>query len=152
MELSKDEYTISELAEAIGKTRGAIAFAIMRKALVAGKREGRWRIKKEDYQDYVANKYNTDKRTINGERVFDGSCGKYSIRRAKDYVNTAIKENDPADKHPITIQNIYYQIRAGRLKTYKIGYDYVIKKEDLDVFIPKYIAYRKEFYSYKKAI
>ncbi len=117
-------------------TRQAI-YNALRKGLKAEKRGNRWYIKRADYDEYRANKYNRDKCIFEGEPLFDAERGHYSIRQV------ALTLSESLGYH-VDVQRLYYLVRSGQLKAFKRGAAWVICKEDAIAVLEKEKAYETD--------
>ena len=103
--------------------RQAVYLAIKNRGLKAEKIGSRWRIKRADYDEWRANKYNRDKRKINGQLVFDLEKGHFSL-------NQVCKIFSETLGYSYSLQHLYYLVRTGQLKAFRKGSAWVIVKED----------------------
>lgn len=117
---NEDIFTIGQASKLMDVTRSAIHIAIKNKRLKADWNKTRWTIKREDLEEYQKSKYSRKNSLFEGEPVF--SDGEYSVIQSAKILN----ENP---------QKIYYMVRTGKLKSYRKGCSWIIKKEDLDQFI-----------------
>lgn len=130
-ESPNEYYSLEEAGKAAHVTKQAIYLAIQKGNLKAQKmteatkysRRGQWTIKKADLDEYRANKYNREKYTVNGEKVFDVEKGEFSVNQVAKILGKMLCESIP-------VAHIYYLIRVGELKCYRKGWALVVKKED----------------------
>ena len=122
--------------------RQALYLAINKGALKATKKGRKWTIFKKDLDEYRLNKYNRDKRKMNGELLFDMEKGFFSVFHVAKIMS-----------HELGIQyktqRLYYLIQSGRLKAMKRGSAWVISKEDLTLLLNEELVSRR--FSQKEA-
>ena len=111
-------------------TRQAIYVAVKKGALKAEKVGNCWKITLKDLNEYRLNKYNRDKRMIDGELVFSLEKGEYSVQQVSKILSHEIKA-------PFPSQKVYYMVRTGKLPCLKKGSTYVILRKDLAEFVQR---------------
>lgn len=120
--------TVREASERMRVSRFALYIAIKKRGLLAKKIGKEWVLKEEDIDQYMINKYNPDKRKVDGKPIFDIDEGYYSIQQASKIISEYL------DK-PFHFQRLYYLIRKGDIQAYRKGYSWVVHKDDLFKFI-----------------
>ena len=121
--------SITEAAKINSVTRQAIYVAIKQNKLRATKESTRWTIRLEDLEKYRNSKYSRKKSTFNGELLFDGNKGYYSV-------------NDVAKMLNVPAQKIYYATRVGHLKAVQKGAAWVIHVDDVRSYQENYLNRR----------
>jgi len=122
-ELPDDFLSLAEAAEYAHVTRQAIYVAIRKRGLPAVKKNRQWCISRKDLDEYRANKYNRDKRKFNDEFIFDMEKGHFSVQQVCKVISATLKR-------PYSLQHIYYLMRRGKLKAFRMGAAWVIAKDD----------------------
>ncbi len=121
---TKDEFlTLIEAAHYIHVGRQAIYEAIRKNNIHAVKKDRRWVVTRQELDRYVENKYNSANRKFNGQKIFDLERGYYSVLQVSKIISEIIKI-------PYHTSRIYYLLRHGMLPGYKMGSQWVIKRED----------------------
>ena len=127
--------------------RQAIFLAIMKHQLVAEKqffqtKKGEWKnhwvITKKDLDIYRANKYNREKRVVDGQKLFDIGDDRWSVLHAAKTLSAMLGRNYP-------IAHIYYLLRTGQLRAYKKGNGWVLKKEQVEELYLKELEKERSF-------
>lgn len=111
--------------------------AIHKNGLVATKQNGKWCIKFSDLNEYRGKKYNRNLRKFNGENVYNIEAGDYSV----DWTSKIVTD---ITKYRLTVQNIYYMIRRGRIKAYRKGCAWVIPADEVQMLIDTYKEVNEE--------
>ena len=122
--------SITEAAKLNRVTRQAIYVAIKLNKLKARKEATRWTIDLEDLAEYRKHKYSRAKSMYNGELVFDGSKGFFSVNKVAKMLN-------------VPTHKIYYATISGKLKATRKGAAWVIQVEDLAEYKEKFLQKRK---------
>lgn len=127
---TENEYftCLSEAANYARVGRQAIFLALKKKKLkgvkkTVGKRSY-WLIRKEDVDAYRSQKYNREKRIIEGEPVIDIEKNRWSVSQAAKVLSLIFKR-------PYLPAHLYYLLRIGALRASKKGNMWVISQEDL---------------------
>lgn len=123
-------FTLTEAGQYARVTRQAIYVALKAKRLKATKLNNRWKIKKEDLDEYRGNKYNRDLRKQNGELVFDMEKGHFSVPQVCKVLSASLNR-------PYSLNHLYYLIRSGKVKAFRKGYAWVIHKDDAIALLEK---------------
>jgi predicted DNA-binding protein YlxM (UPF0122 family) len=145
IESENEFYSLNEAAQDAKITRQGVYIAIRKGGLKATKtkeptkysKRGQWVIKKADLDEYRANKYNRDKRKVEGESLFDLDRGYFSVNHVAKIMGKMLN-------HRVPTAHIYYMIRKGDLRAYKKGGAWVIKKEDAIALYEKESGNTKE--------
>jgi hypothetical protein len=125
--------SLAEAAEYAHTCRQAVFSAIKKNQLKAEKKvsknpRGRfllqWSIKKSDLDEYRQSKYNCEKRTHEGEKLFDIEQDRLSVLHAAKILSEAMGRFYPSHR-------LYYLLRTGRVRGYKKAGAWIIKKEEL---------------------
>ncbi len=114
--------TISEAARRNRVSRQAIYFAIKMKRLEAVQEGGAWLVSTEQLKKYIKTKYCRSKSRVEGELIFDKNKGYYSISEVAKILRRSLNQ-------------VYYLVRLGKIKTHRQGGNIVIKESDLESFI-----------------
>lgn len=114
--------TISQAAKTNHVTRQAIYFAIKMKRLDAKKEGDTWLISSKDLKNYNKNKYSREKSRREGELIFDKDKGFHSISAVAKILRKSLNQ-------------VYYLVRVGRIKTHRQGAAIVVKESDLQDFL-----------------
>lgn len=122
--------SITEAAKLNRVTRQAIYVAIKLNKLKARKEAARWSIHLDDLAEYRKHKYSRERSVFDGELVFDGSKGHYSV-------------NQVAKMLSVPSQKIYYATRCGKLKAHRKGAAWVIHIEDINQYKEKFLQKRR---------
>jgi len=127
-------YSLREAADYINTTRQAVYLAIKKGDLLAirhqifnsPKSAGRpqWIIKQSDLDEYRRHKHSPEKRKVDGEQIFDLSKDRWSIKDSAKALHVALGR-------PYSTQHIHYLLRRGRIRGYKKGGCWVLKREEL---------------------
>jgi len=88
------------------------------KHVVKGRRQ--WMFKKSDIDEYRKTKYDRQYSVHNGDLKFCPEKNRWSVGQVSKYMSV------PANR-------IYYLVRSGQLKSYRVGTAIILKKED---FVP----------------
>lgn len=130
----KTFHSLTECAQYAGTSRQAVKVAIQKGHLKAVKKPfvhpkskalmRTWHITLEDLEDYRRNKYNSEKRQINGERVFDYNADRWSVGFTAKVLSSAWGI-------PVPLTRVYYFLRTGQLRGFKKGVNWVINPEDV---------------------
>ena len=121
--MKNEMLTLTEAADYAHVTRQAIYTALRKRGLKAQKVGNRWLLLKADIDDYRGNKYNRDKRIINGQLVFDMEKGEFSVMQVLKVMSAALG-------YPFRIQRLYYLLRSGQLPSFKKGAAWIIMGKD----------------------
>lgn len=121
--------SIAEAARLNRVTRQAIYVAIKLNKLKARKESTRWSIHLDDLAEYRKHKYSRARSVHNGELIFDGGKGHYSV-------------NQVARMLKVPPQKIYYATRSGKLKAHRKGAAWVIHDEDVNDYREKHLKKR----------
>lgn len=113
--------SITEAAKINNVTRQAIYVAIKLKKLKARKETTRWTIHLDDLDEYRKNKYSRTKSTHEGELIFDGSRGYFSV-------------NQIASMLGVPAQKIYYATRVGMIQAHRKGAAWVIHIDSVNQY------------------
>jgi excisionase family DNA binding protein len=113
--------SITEAAKLNKVTRQAIYVAIKLNKLKARKEAARWAIHLDDLAEYRKQKYSRTRSMYNGELVFDGSKGHFSVNQVAEMLN-------------VPAQKIYYATRCGKLKAHRKGAAWVIHMDDVNSY------------------
>lgn len=134
MKGESDDLTSLSIAASYAHTsRQAIYLAIRKGKLKAQKRyvmneKGfemeQWVVKKSDLDDYRRSKYNTEKRVVNGQKLFDLDADRFSVLHASKILSQMLGIYYPAHK-------LYYLLRTGQARGYKMGGAWIIKKDEM---------------------
>ena len=116
-------YTLQKAANYAHVTRQAIYVALRKKELKGHKVNDRWRISKNQMDEYRLNKYNVDKRKVEGEPIFSLEHGYYSVLHVAKTLSSMLG-------HPYNAQHVYYLIRRGEIDAQRKGGCWVITRED----------------------
>lgn len=124
---STEFYSLAEAAEYAHISRQAIYMAIHKKQLRAEKKffhgaKKQWIISKEAIDEYRSLKYNSDKRTFKGEKLFDLDNDRWSILHASKCIAQMLGR-------PYPMAHIYYLLRFGRISAKKRGGAWVLDKK-----------------------
>lgn len=132
-ENAEEFYSLKEAADYAHICRQAIFVAIQKGNLKAVKKplvypngniEMRWCILRSDLDEYRKSKHLSDKRIVDGEKLFDIEDDRWSVLHASKTLSSMIGR-------PITIYHLYYLLRFGKLRGYKKGGCWIIKRQDL---------------------
>lgn len=115
--------TLTEAAEYNRVSRQGVLMAVKKGRIKAGKIKGRWSIAVSELDNYRLTKYDRSKRKFEGEQIYDIEKGFFSVRQVSISLSNELKTT-------ITMQMVYYMIHSGKLKSYKKGAAWVIKRED----------------------
>lgn len=131
---SNEEFTsLSEAAEYARTCRQAIYLAIHKGSLKAEKRLVKnkrsrwltqWVVKKTDLDEYRKTKYSRDKRTFNGQKLFDLDESRVSVLQASKILSQALDR-------PYPTARIYYLLRTGKARGLKKAAAWIIEKDVL---------------------
>lgn len=113
--------SITEAAKLNRVTRQAIYVAIKLNKLRARKEATRWAIHLDDLAEYRRHKYSRTRSMFNGELVFDGDKGHFSVNQVAKMLN-------------VPPQKIYYATRCGKLKAQRKGAAWVIHMDDVNEY------------------
>lgn len=126
--------SLTEAADYTGTTRQAVKVAIEKGHLKAEKKYivhpkskaliKTWHITLEDLEDYRRNKYNSEKKQIDGQKVFDYNADRWSVSFTAKVLSVAWGI-------PVPFTRIYYFLRTGQLRAQKKGINWVINPEDV---------------------
>lgn len=122
--------TITEAAKLNKVTRQAIYVAIKLNKLKARKEAARWAIHLDDLAEYRKHKYSRARSTFNGELVFDGAKGFYSVNQVAKMLN-------------VPSQKIYYATRSGKLKAIRKGAAWVVQISDMNEYKEKFLQKKR---------
>lgn len=122
--------SITEAAKLNKVTRQAIYVAIKLNKLKAHKDATRWAIHLDDLAEYRRQKYSRTRSMFNGELVFDGGKGHFSV-------------NQVAKMLSVPPQKIYYATRSGKLKAHRKGAAWVIHVADINEYREKYLQKKR---------
>jgi len=122
----KECLTLRQVSELHGVTYQSI-FLSMKKGKLKAHKEGlRWMVDVNDYRTFKELRYSRSlSRDPEGNLIYSPEEGRYSPVQIASILETPD-------------QNIYYQIRTGRLKCKRIGGVIVIHKNDFQEFLDKY--------------
>jgi hypothetical protein len=130
---NNEVFTSVRQAGRYARTTGQALFVAIKKGelkakkmMVLNKRNRwmeQWCIRKGDIDEYRKSKYNRDKRTFEGEKLFDIERNRWSVLHASKALSTMLGIPYPAHR-------LYYQIRMGYIKASKKGSAWVIAKEE----------------------
>jgi hypothetical protein len=108
-----------------GVTRQAVILRISNGKLPATKKEGKWVITQEAFEEYEKNKYSRKFSQLNGKLIFDKNKGLHSVSEA-----AAILGCD--------IQHVYHAYRVGKLNVKKhkknTRFTWVINIDDITAY------------------
>jgi hypothetical protein len=82
------------------------------------------KILKQDLDDYRSSKYNRMHRNVEGQKLFSMEENRWSVLMACKVISQMLG-------HPFHPCRLYYLLRKGILKGYRVGGAWVLKKEDL---------------------
>ena len=116
-------WTIHEIASYGHVTRQAVYLAIHKGLCKGFKYQGCWMLRKEDYDDYRANRHNKDLRKRDGKPLYDLEKGTYSVRQVSTIMSATLGR-------PYPMQRIYHKMRTGQLPAYRSGPAWIIYKKD----------------------
>ena len=124
--MEKEEYlTIAEAAKLMNIGAMAIQSAISKKRLKAIKSgqatTSKWLIKPKDLEEYQKTKYTRKHSFFEGELLYDKNKGEFSIKEAAELLN-------------VSVNRVYYSIRAEKIKSLKKGLHSVIHIDDLKAY------------------
>lgn len=143
-ESPKIKIPVNLVAKKMHVTRAAIYTAIKKRNLKAEKKGKNWLLDEKDVEEYLLNKYNPEKKKLDGKPVFDVFEGYYSVQQAAKYISTHLNRS-------FSFQRIYYLIRTGDLTAYRHGVSWVIKHEDAEALVYKEKSWMEEKYLRKNA-
>jgi Helix-turn-helix domain len=127
--MNKDLMNTDEAAAYMHITRQGVIVALKR-GLKATKKGKRWYISLEDIEEYRLFKHNKQKAMREGQLIFDIEKGLFSVPQVAKILSESLKR-------PFTVQNAYYLVRSGQLKSFRVGYYYVIRKGDIEQYISR---------------
>lgn len=139
--------SLRQAADYAKTCRQAIFLAIRKKQLNAEKqfiqkRKGNWSkqwvITKKDLDVYRANKYNREKRVVDGKKLFDIGDDRWSVLHAAKTLSAMLGRNYPT-------AHIYYLLRIGQLRAYKKGNGWVLTKEQVQDLYLKEVGSQKSY-------
>lgn len=122
--------SITEAAKLNRVTRQAIYVAIKLNKLKARKEAARWSIHLDDLAEYRKHKYSRSRSVFDGELVFDGSKGHFSVNQAAKMLS-------------VPPQKIYYATRSGKLKAHRKGAAWVIHISDINEYKEKFLQKKR---------
>lgn len=125
-------FSLREAAEYMHIERQAVYAAIQKGRLKSKIVNRRHVITRKDVDEYRANKYNRDLRTMEGEPIFDLEKGHLSVNHVSKTIAAMLRR-------PYPVQHIYYLLRTGELKGFKKGGTWVISKDDAKALYEKEI-------------
>lgn len=118
-----DILTVKEASELLHITQHAFYMAIKKKKMKAIKIKNRWKISREELDNYRIRKHSRDFKVMDGEIIFSFEKGFFSASQVARIMSEELKR-------PIKNAYIYYLITKGRLRAFKRGWSWVIKRED----------------------
>jgi excisionase family DNA binding protein len=125
-EASSTEYlNLKEAAERARVQRQAIYVAIRKKNLPAIKKGRFWLVSASDLEQYRLNKYNSENKVHNGDKVYDEHSGHYSVQRV--CFEMSIHLGAPYPKN-----HVYYLIRTFKIDAIRKGHSWVIPASELE--------------------
>ena len=122
-QVNKDHITIGQAARISHVGDQAIYVAIKSGRLKGVFINRKWYTTKQDLEEYRLTKYSRENRKFNGERIYDLEKGKLSPTHISKILSSTLKR-------PISVQYIYYLLRTGHIKGYKVGPAWVIDRQD----------------------
>lgn len=84
-----------------------------------------WVILVNDLDDYRKNRFNRDRRIVDGKKLFDIGAGRFSVFHVSKILSSRLNRK-------ITIDRIYYLIYRGHLRAAKNSGAWVISNEELE--------------------
>jgi excisionase family DNA binding protein len=128
--MTDDLVTISELAEYAHVGRGSV-YIMLRKGRFKGhKVAGRWRISKTDYDAYRMSRHSGEDRRKEGVRIFNMDEGRFSVQMTAKILGERLGKR-------FNTMGVYYQIRRGRLKAYRIGTAWIVSGEAIQAYVDR---------------
>lgn len=116
---NKKTFTITQASNIYDKTRQAIAIAIKSKRLNAVKVKKHWCFTQEDWDKYHNSRYDRKHSIRNGRRIYDVEKG-------------VLSPSMIAKEYNVDVQQIYYILRKNILPHERVGFAYVIKKNEFE--------------------
>jgi hypothetical protein len=117
----KELLTIPEAANLTDKCSQTIVMAIKRGKLKCEKRGKKKFIYLKDLDSYITSRYASNERKINGEKIYDQSKGRISIK-------------DAAPKMNMTEPGLRYRIRIGEIRSYRLGSAIFLMIKDVEKY------------------
>jgi excisionase family DNA binding protein len=114
--------TVTDAAKLLGIYRQGVVAAIQKGRIPAQKNHlGFWIMRMKDVVRYDETKYIREETLLmNKEKVY--ACGKMSVKQAAEYLG-------------MSVQNVYYLIRSGKLNVSRFGRQTVITQEDAESYL-----------------
>ncbi len=120
--------SLKEAADYAKVHRQAIFMAIKKNQLKGEKKEihgkSQWCIFRKDLDEYRSNKYNREKRIVDGEKLFDLELDRWSVLHAAKTLSAVLGK-------PYPPAHIYYLLRTGQLRAQKKAGAWVITRQEL---------------------
>jgi hypothetical protein len=123
--------TITQASNIYDITRQAIAIAIKSKRLNAVKVKKHWYFTQEDWDKYHNSRYDRKHSVRNGRHIYDIETG-------------VLSPSMIAKEYNVKIQQIYYIIRKNILPYERVGFAYVIKKNEFEKIHKLFLKNRKK--------
>lgn len=116
--------SIKECSEYVGVTRQSIHMAIRKGRLIAERDGVKTKIRLSDYNIYRESKFDRVHSKSGGKFVYSDDEGRYSPTKVGVLLS-------------IPVHKIYYELRKGNLKSYRVKGAYVITKDHIEQYLEK---------------
>lgn len=128
--------SLTQAAKYMNTERQGVFAAIKKGRLKSTIVNGRHQISRKDIDEYLDNKYDPRERKFQGQKVYNQDEGDRSVEQVALWLSEKLKK-------PCTSNHIYYLLYTGRVRAFKKGGSWVIKKEDYEALYEQKVAGKK---------